>query len=57
MLEGTKKVKIYDLSNPSDVEAYENLLNDAECNIVQEKFSFVGHKGVPTIVVWYEIEY
>ena len=56
MLEGTKKVKIYDLSNPSDVEAYENLLN-AECNIVQEKFSFVGHKGVPTIVVWYEIEY
>ena len=53
--DGKKKVEVFDLNLSSDVANYEELLNNPNVEIYDEKFAYTN-KGEPKITVWYIID-
>ena len=51
-IDGIKKVDVFDLKIDKEKNAYENLMNNPDVEIIKEEFSYV-RTGDPKITVWY----
>ena len=49
------KVKKFRLDLPDEREVYENILNDSDCFITRDEFSY-DKTGRPVITIWYQIK-
>jgi len=48
-----KRIEVFDLELPSELDKYERLLNSSEWEITDEKFAYVG-RGLAKVTVWFE---
>jgi len=47
-----KRMKVFELNDPLDLQAYEKLMNDPMVKILEKDFKFLPN-GSPKIAVWW----
>ena len=54
-IDGIKKVDVFDLSNASEKDAYEELINKEGVEVTKTEFAYV-RAGDPKVTVFYQVE-